>query len=88
MTSTFASSVSLVVNKKPADMSRMDAYLLETLVSEWRKDFEKASNESHRGNLRLEKFLENNDQGIVDIEQMSERLQNQIPYGMAEGMRS
>ncbi len=87
MPSTFASSVKLVVTTKPADMSRMDAYLLETLVSEWQKGFEKASNESHRGNLRLEKFLENNDQGVMSIQDMSERLQNQIPYGMAEGMR-
>ena len=88
MTATFASSVSLVVNKKPANMGKMDAYLLEALVSEWRKDFERASNESHRGNLRLEKYLVNNEQGVMSVEDMSERMANLIPYGMAEGMRS
>ena len=88
MTSSFASSVSLKVTTKPKDMSDTQAYFLEALVSEWRKDYEKTSNESHRGNLRLEKFLENNDRGIISIVDMSERIQKLIPYGMAEGMRS
>lgn len=87
MSSTFASKVTLVVNKKPVDMSDTQAYLLEALVSEWRRDHEKASNESQRGDVRLEKFLANNDQGVLDLADMSERLANQIPYGMAEGMR-
>ena len=87
MTSTFANSVSLKVTTKPANMSDTQAYLLEALVSEWRHAYEKASNESHRGNLRLEKFLENNEQGSISIADMSERMANHIPYGMAEGMR-
>jgi hypothetical protein len=87
MQHSFASSVNLVVNKKPANMGNVEAYLLETLVSEWRKEHEKASNESHRGNVRLEKYLKDNEYGVLDVEDMSERMKNLIQYGMAEGMR-
>ena len=88
MPNTFASSVNLTVTTKPANMSDTQAYLLEALVSEWRKGYEKASNESYRGKLRLEKYLINNNQGVMSIQDMSERIRNQISYGMAEGMRS
>ncbi len=87
MNTPFASSVTLVVNKKPQDMGKVEAYLLEALVSEWRKAHNKASNESHRGDLRLEQYLENNEKGVLDVEDMSERLKNVTQYGMAEGMR-
>ena len=88
MKATFASTVSLVVGKKPADMSDVEAYLLETLLSEWKKGHEQASNDSHRGNLRLEKYLENNESGVVTTDDMSERMQHLVQYGMAEAMRS
>ena len=79
----FASVTDVRVTKKPANMSSLEAYLLESLVSEWRKEHERASNESRRGDLRLANHLKDN---VITTQQMSEHLEGIVSYGMAEMM--
>jgi len=87
MRHTFADSLHLIVKSNAKELSDTQAYLLESVVSEWRKSYDRASSDSHRGNVKLEKWLSNNDQGVLDVDDMSERLRNQKPYGMVEMMK-
>jgi len=83
--STFAEAVSLRVVKPASDMNEVEAHLLGSLMSEWKKNWDRVSSESHRGNVRLENFMADNE---TTPELMSERLRSVKAYGMAESMRS
>ena len=84
MQQPFANSVSLVVKTRAENLSDTQEYLIRRLVASWKDDHDRSSSHSHRGNLRLEQHLEDNE---LTVRMMSDSLKNIKPYGMAEMMR-
>ncbi len=82
---SFASSVNLVVSKQASKFSDAEAYLVRALVEVWKKEYSAMSNESYRGNLKLERYLEDMD---IELEDMSEMLRSQTSYGMREMLKN
>lgn len=80
----FANSVALKVSMTPNNLTDLDQYLIEKLVSAWKDDHYSSSSASYRGNLKLEQHLKDN---ILTITDMSERLKKIKSYGMAELMK-
>ncbi len=81
---SFANTVSLIVRTRAKNLSDTQEYLIRRLVAAWKDDHDKASSNSHRGDMRLEQHLEDNESTTT---MMSDSLKNIRSYGMAEMMR-
>ena len=77
----FADTITLIVNNREFDDVEM--HLLESIILAWKQSDEHASNESARGDLRLSRWLEDNE---LTTELMSKHMKNIRSYGMVELM--
>ena len=77
----FADTITLIVSNREFDDVEM--HLLESIILAWKQSEEYASSESARGDLRLSRWLEDNE---LTTKLMSKHMKNIRSYGMVELM--
>ena len=81
--SNFAECV--VITKVVSNSTELEKYLITSLITEERRAADRASSISIAGNIKLEKWFEDE---VTTNELMSHRMRHIVSYGMAEMMRS